>query len=76
MKNIGDKINEGLNVSKSFVLNMKELDYDKLIDFIKDMQSKNEDFIELQVDSSRKWIGYSFSKGKTDNIRYNKTELN
>ena len=53
---------------------MKEINYDKLIEFIKDMQSKNEDLIEIQVDSNRKWIGYS--KGKTDNNRSNKTELN
>lgn len=73
MKNIIDTINEG-GITKSFILNMKEIDYDKLIEFIKDMQSKNEDFIEIQVDSNRKWIGYS--KGKTDNNRSNKTELN
>ena len=73
MKNIIDTINEG-GIAKSFILNMKEINYDKLIEFIKDMQSKNEDFIEIQVDSTRKWIGYS--KGKTDNNRSNKTELN
>lgn len=73
MKNIIDTINEG-GITKSFILNMKEINYDKLIEFIKDMQSKNEDFIEIQVDSTRKWIGYS--KGKTDNNRSNKTELN
>jgi hypothetical protein len=73
MKDLHNFINEG-GITKSFILNMKEIDYDKLIEFIKDMQSKNEDFIEIQVDSNRKWIGYS--KGKTDNNRSNKTELN
>ena len=73
MKNIVDTINEG-GITKSFILNMKEIDYDKLIEFIKDMQSKNEDFIEIQVDSNRKWVGYS--KVKTNDNRYNKTELN
>ena len=74
MKNIKDMINES-GITKSFVLNMKEIDYEKLIEFIQNMESKNEEFIEIQVDSSRKWIGYS--KGKSDNnSRYNKTELN
>ena len=73
MKNIVDTINEG-GITKSFILNMKEIDYDKLIEFIKDMQSKNEYFVEIQVDSNRKWVGYS--KGKTNDNRYNKTELN
>lgn len=74
MKNIKDIINES-GITKSFVLNMKEIDYEKLIEFIQNMKSKNEEFIEIQVDSSRKWIGYS--KGKSDNnSRYNKTELN
>lgn len=74
MKNIKDIINES-EITKSFVLNMKEIDYEKLIEFIQNMKSKNEEFIEIQVDSSRKWIGYS--KGKSDNnSRYNKTELN
>lgn len=74
MKNIKDIINES-GITKSFVLNMKEIDYKKLIEFIQNMESKNEEFIEIQVDSSRKWIGYS--KGKSDNnSRYNKTELN
>lgn len=74
MKTIKDIINEA-GITKSFVLNMKEIDYEKLIEFIQNMESKNEEFIEIQVDSSRKWIGYS--KGKSDNnSRYNKTELN
>lgn len=74
MKNIKDIINE-TGITKSFVLNMKEIDYEKLIEFIQNMESKNEEFIEIQVDSSRKWIGYS--KGKSDNnSKYNKTELN
>lgn len=74
MKNIKDIINES-GITKSFVLNMNEIDYEKLIEFIQNMESKNEEFIEIQVDSSRKWIGYS--KGKSDNnSRYNKTELN
>lgn len=74
MKNIKDIINES-EITKSFVLNMNEIDYEKLIEFIQNMKSKNEEFIEIQVDSSRKWIGYS--KGKFDNnSRYNKTELN
>ena len=74
MKDIKEYINEG-EITKSFILNMKEIDYEKLIDFIQDMKSKNEELIEIQVNSSRKWIGYS--KGKSDdNSRYNKTDLN
>lgn len=73
MKNIIDTINEN-GITKNFVLNMKEISYDKLIEFIQDMQSKNEELLEIQVDSSRKWYGYS--KGTSDNNRYNKTELN
>lgn len=74
MKDLKNMINEA-GITKSFVLNMKEIDYEKLIEFIQNMESKNEEFIEIQVDSSRKWIGYS--KGKSDNnSKYNKTELN
>ena len=74
MKDLKNMINEA-GITKSFVLNMKEIDYEKLIEFIQNMKSNNEEFIEIQVDSSRKWIGYS--KGKSDNnSRYNKTELN
>lgn len=74
MKDLKNMINEA-GITKSFVLNMKEIDYEKLIEFIQNMKSKNEEFIEIQVDSSRKWIGCS--KGKSDNnSRYNKTELN
>jgi len=34
MKKINDKINEELIISKSFILNMQEIDYDKLIKFL------------------------------------------
>lgn len=74
MRNIIELINEG-EITKSFILNMKEIDYDKLIEFIQNMKEKNEELIEIQVDSSRNWVGYS--KGKTDNqTKYNKIKLN
>ena len=75
MKNLKNFIVNESEITKSFILNMKEIDYEKLIDFIQDMKSKNEEFIEIQVNSSRKWIGYSKEKSD-DNSRYNKTELN
>ena len=74
MRNIIELINEG-EITKSFILNMKEIDYNKLIEFIQNMKEKNEELIEIQVDSSRNWVGYS--KGKTDNqAKYNKIKLN
>ena len=67
-------IKETLNVKKSFLLNMKEIDYDSLIEFIQDMDSKNENYIVIEVDSNRHWIGYSTDKDNKN--RYNKTDLN
>lgn len=74
MINISEKINENLKISKSFILNMSEIDYDKLIDFLQDMKAKDEKILQIDVESSpRKWFGYS--KGGSSNDKYNKTDL-
>ena len=75
MININEKINENLKISKSFVLNMSEIDYDKLIDFLQDMKAKDEKVLQIDIESSpRKWFGYS--KGGSSNVnKYNKTDL-
>ena len=74
MKNIDDKINEELNISKSFVLNMEEIDYDRLIEFLQDMQSKNVKKIQISIESNdRKWTGCELGG---DNKKYNCTQLN
>lgn len=74
MKDFKSYIIEG-GISKSFVLNMEEINYDKLIEFLKDMQSKNEKLIEISVESEgRKWFGCS--KEKSSDNKSNKTELN
>jgi hypothetical protein len=74
MKNIGDKINEELNISKSFTLNMEEIDYEKLIEFLQDMQSKNSKLIQISIKggSQRKWMGCEKS---SDGNKYNCMEL-
>ena len=75
MINISEKINENLKISKSFVLNMSEIDYDKLIGFLQDMKSKNEKVLQIDIESSpRKWFGYSKGGSLNDN-KYNKTDL-
>ena len=66
-------IREALNIKKSFVLNMKEIDYDRLIEFIKDMDKQNENYIVIEVDSDRHWIGYSTDNDNKN--RYNKTNI-
>lgn len=74
MKQINDKINEGLNVSKSFVLNMKEIDYDKLIDFLQNMKEKDAKTIQISIESNgRKWQGCELG---SDDKKYNCTALN
>ena len=75
MININEKINENLKISKSFILNMSEIDYDKLIDFLQDMKDKNEKVLQIDIESSsRKWFGYSKGGSLNDN-KYNKTDL-
>ena len=75
MINIDEKINENLNISKSFVLNMSEIDYDKLIDFLQDMKAKDEKVLQIDIESSpRKWFGYS-KGGSLNGNKYNKTDL-
>ena len=75
MININEKINENLKISKSFVLNMSEIDYDKLIEFLQDMKAKDEKVLQIDIESSpRKWFGYSKGGSLNDN-KYNKTDL-
>ena len=75
MINISEKINENLKISKSFILNMSEIDYDKLIDFLQDMKAKDEKILQIDIESSpRKWFGYSKGGSSNDN-KYNKTYL-
>lgn len=75
MKNLKEIIiNEELNISKSFTLNMEEIDYDRLIEFLQNMQSKNVKKIQLSINSNRKWEGCELSSdGKN---KYNCTKLN
>ena len=76
MININEKINEELKISKSFILNMQEIDYDKLIKFLQDMKEKDEKFIQIDVKSSpREWCCYS-KGGESNAKKYNKTILN
>ena len=42
MKSLEQNIHEALGIKKSFILNMKEIDYDKLLSFISDMRDKQE----------------------------------
>ena len=68
---------ESLDISKTFTLNMEEIDYDMLIEFLQDMKDKNEKFIKIRIkrDSSNKskWVG--FSTGKDGEGIYNLTNL-
>lgn len=69
---------ESLDISKTFILNMQEIDYGMLIEFLQDMKDKNEKLIKIRIkqDSSgkRKWVG--FSTGKDGEGIYNLTNLN
>ena len=57
---------ESFDISKTFTLNMKEIDYGMLIEFLQDMKDKNEKLIKIRIkqDSSgkRKWVGFSTNK--------------
>lgn len=68
---------ESLDISKTFTLNMEEIDYGMLIEFLQDMKDKNEKFIKIRIkrDSSNKskWVG--FSTGKDGEGIYNLTNL-
>ena len=68
---------ESLDISKTFTLNMEEIDYGVLIEFLQDMKDKNEKFIKIRIkrDSSNKskWVG--FSTGKDGEGIYNLTNL-
>ena len=68
---------ESLDISKTFTLNMEEIDYGILIEFLQDMKDKNEKLIKIRIkqDSSgkRKWVG--FSTGKDGEGIYNLTNL-
>ena len=67
---------ESLEISKSFTLNMEEIDYDMLIEFLQDMKDKNEKFIKIRVKrgaTKGKWVG--FSTGKDGEGYYNLTDL-
>ena len=69
---------ESLDISKTFTLNMEEIDYGMLIEFLQDMKDKNEKLIKIRIkrDSSNKnkWVG--FSTGKDGEGIYNLTNLN
>ena len=68
---------ESLDISKTFTLNMEEIDYGMLIEFLQDMKDKNEKLIKIRIkrDSSgkRKWVG--FSTDKDGEGTYNLTNL-
>lgn len=68
---------ESLDISKTFTLNMKEIDYGMLIEFLQDMKNKNEKLIKIRIkqdsSSKRKWVG--FSTGKDGEGIYNLTNL-
>lgn len=68
---------ESLDISKTITLNMKEIDYGMLIEFLQDMKDKNEKLIKIRIkqDSSgkRKWVG--FSTDKDGEGTYNLTNL-
>ena len=68
---------ESLDISKTFTLNMKEIDYGMLIEFLQDMKDKNEKLIKIRIkrDSSNKskWVG--FSTDKDGEGTYNLTNL-
>ena len=57
---------ESLDISKTFTLNMEEIDYNTLIEFLQDMKDKNEKLIKIRIkrdsSSKRKWVGFSTSK--------------
>ena len=57
---------ESLDISKTFTLNMEEIDYGMLIEFLQDMKDKNEKFIKIRIkrdsSSKRKWVGFSTDK--------------
>ena len=57
---------ESFDISKTFTLNMEEIDYGMLIEFLQDMKDKNEKLIKIRIkqDSSgkRKWVGFSTNK--------------
>lgn len=75
MITLTESINEALGVKKSFVLNMKEIDYDKLLGFINDMKNKKEKRLAIEIETDgRKWFGYS--SDDSGNNRDNKTSLN
>lgn len=65
---------ETLNTKKSFILNMNEIDYNKLISFLDSMKTKGEKTLKIELESDiRKWNGYSVDK--TGEHAYNKTSL-
>ncbi len=68
---------ESLDIAKTFTLNMEEIDYDKLIEFLQDMKDKNEKFIKIRIkrgsSNKGKWVG--FSTGKDGEDFYNLTDL-
>lgn len=75
MKSLEQNIHEALGIKKSFILNMKEIDYDKLLSFISDMKDKQEKCIVIEIEAnSRRWFGYSCDD--SGNSRNNKTSLN
>ena len=68
---------ESLDISKTFTLNMKEIDYGMLIEFLQDMKDKNEKLIKIRIKQDsfgkRKWVG--FSTDKDGEGTYNLTNL-
>ena len=67
---------ESLDIAKTFTLNMEEIDYDMLIEFLQDMKDKNEKFIKIRVKrgaTKGKWVGYATDKN--DDKFYNLTNL-
>ena len=68
---------ESLDISKTFTLNMEEIDYGMLIEFLQDMKDKNEKLIKIRIKrdsyNKGKWVG--FSTGKDGECIYNLTNL-
>lgn len=59
MKQLLEYLGTSVDKTDSFVLNMNEIDYDGLIEFLEEMKKNDEKYLLIEKDSNDQWFGYS-----------------
>lgn len=73
MKQLLEYLGTSVDKTDSFVLNMNEIDYDGLIEFLEEMKKNDEKYLLIEKDSNDQWFGYSTNA--KNGQKYNKYNI-